>query len=325
MKTITFLITDTHFGVRQASSTWFKYQSEFIYKQFIPLLKQYIGKYRIQLIHLGDVFDSRSSIPVMIATEIRKIFRQLSDIVDELYIIAGNHDMYSPASDEYCSLEPILGDLNVRLIVRDILEIDNKVLIPWAIQEKEGISELSKRYKGKIIFTHSDIVLNKPVLYTPVFSGHVHIPLIDHKYRFNLGSCYALNFGDSNQERGVYSIIDDDINTLSFIPNKYSIKFYRIYNEHITDNKSWDRIKGHDYIELYINRERLLEASFNDFLQSKRNKYKNLWVIPQIETNTSESHIDLNYNIDHIIQQEIPEQLKDKFNFIKKRILDNAS
>ena len=63
------LITDTHFGIKQNSITWFNSQSNFIYEQLIPYIQTH--KDIIRLIHLGDVFDSRSSISVLIAAKVK--------------------------------------------------------------------------------------------------------------------------------------------------------------------------------------------------------------------------------------------------------------
>ena len=100
---IKVLFTDTHFGVKNNSMTWLKSQLNFIYKQFIPELRELKKTHpddQIVLIHLGDVFDSRSTISTMVATEVRKAFGALREVVDEFNIIAGNHDYYSPTSDE---------------------------------------------------------------------------------------------------------------------------------------------------------------------------------------------------------------------------------
>lgn len=313
----TFLITDTHFGVHQANMTWFKSQRDFIYNEFIPLLQQ--QKEPIKVIHLGDVFDSRSSIPTMIALQVRDMFDDIAECCDKFYVIAGNHDMYSPTSDKYCSLEAIFHNPKINLVIRDIVEDENDVYIPWVCQERSGISQLSNIYKRKRIFTHADIVLNRPKLYTSVLSGHIHIPLIDPKQnRYNLGSCYALNFADANQERGIY-ILD---NGLKFMPNKTSIRYYRLYNQQVMDEKKWKDIRDTDYIELYINNTLLSTQQYQTRIQEINKQYNNIWIIPQYEASTET--IDLNYDIDKIIEDNLPEELKEKFFEIKNKFLQQS-
>ena len=88
------IITDTHFGVKNNSITWFNSQSDFIYKQLIPYIKSHQDT--IRLIHMGDVFDSRSTISVYIAKKVRKMFKDLAEICEDVIVVAGNHDFYSP-------------------------------------------------------------------------------------------------------------------------------------------------------------------------------------------------------------------------------------
>jgi hypothetical protein len=73
-----FLFTDTHFGVKNHSMTWWKSQRDFIYQQFMPAIKEYNDDIRV--IHLGDVFDSRSGINTLIAAGVRKLFEDIAAI-----------------------------------------------------------------------------------------------------------------------------------------------------------------------------------------------------------------------------------------------------
>ena len=124
------LITDTHFGIKQNSITWFNSQSNFIYKQLIPYIEDH--KDVVRLIHLGDVFDSRSSISVLIAAKVKKIFTDLARVCGQVIVIGGNHDYYSPNSNEYNSIELVLGDVpGITLVTRDILIDGNNMYVPW--------------------------------------------------------------------------------------------------------------------------------------------------------------------------------------------------
>ena len=107
---ITILITDTHFGVKQNSITWLNSQSKFIEDQLIPYINRETKEgNKVKLIHLGDIFDSRSTISTYIATRVVELFEKLTNAVNDFIIIGGNHDYYSPNSDSVDSLNLLLG------------------------------------------------------------------------------------------------------------------------------------------------------------------------------------------------------------------------
>ena len=93
MDKIILLLTDTHFGVRQNSMTWLNSQLEFMYEQFIPDLKHLksVGHIPVHVVHMGDVFDSRSTISTYVATKVVEVFKEIASIAP-VTIIAGNHD-----------------------------------------------------------------------------------------------------------------------------------------------------------------------------------------------------------------------------------------
>lgn len=305
------LITDTHFGVKQNSMTWFNSQSDFIYKQLIPHIKSEKGY--IRLIHLGDVFDSRSTISVFIANKVRQIFKDIANVCDEIVVIAGNHDFYSPNSNEFDSLGLVLNDIpNVRLVRRENYFDGESLFIPWY----EWDSLDTSNYPGlKNIFAHADIVSCDPGINNSikVFSGHMHRPYFKDN-RYNIGSCYSLDFSDSNSKRGFYIFNEDGI---KFVPNNHSIRFYRLYNEDIFNlngPKDWD------YIELYISQSNMTKANYITTINELTKTYKNIWVIPQISENSSLDSVKFEgYDIESIIKDSIPEELQDKFNKIKER------
>src|SRR5574343_417982 len=87
----TFLISDTHFGVRNSSNEWMEIQKEYFYNFLIPLLKKESKKGDI-LIHCGDVFDSRQSINLFVMNFALEIFEELAKILPVI-ILLGNHDI----------------------------------------------------------------------------------------------------------------------------------------------------------------------------------------------------------------------------------------
>lgn len=318
MKTIIF--TDTHFGVKQNSITWFKSQKKFIEEQLMPYIKSLDDD--VKLIHLGDVFDSRSTISTYIATEVVSLFEKLRGMVKEFIVIGGNHDYYSPATDRIDTLSLLFDKLDIQLVTRSLLIDGIDAYIPWYewLNYKDHIRDLIKQYGIKNIYTHADIVCEDPQIpsTTRVYSGHMHTPKIRSNL-YNLGSCYYLNFADSTGDRGFYVV--DEKNNVKFIKNDRSIKFWRFYNKDIL-NLDYSKFKPQDYFELYVNQDNLQNLEYSKIISEFIDKYKNCWVIPQYSSSIDgDNDLDINKrDIEQMIQDLIPDNLKEKFN----KILDQT-
>lgn len=315
------IITDTHFGVKNNSMTWFVSQSDFIYKQLIPYIKTINDE--VRLIHMGDVFDSRSTISIYIAKKVRQIFKDLSKVCDDIIIVAGNHDFYSPNSDEYDSLSLVLNNIeNVKLVCKESYFIDNQLFIPWYEWGKIDINSYNEIHGGEVhcVFAHTNIVdidpgVNEDIM---VFSGHMHHPYIKGN-RYNLGSCYALDFSDCNSERGFYVLYNDK--RLEFIPNNHSIRFWRLKNEAIFDDNNF---KEWDYIELYITQSNMTDPEYLTKINEYTKNFKNVWVIPMSNDNTLKDDVKFEgYDIESIINECVPKELSDKFEQIKEKLNGN--
>lgn len=320
------LWTDTHFGIKSGSMGWFRAQKEFVYEQFIPYIKKLIGDgYEVIIIHLGDVFDSRSSIPTIIGHEVHDIFEALGGICMN-YIIQGNHDGASPVDRKYNTNQLILSGINNVELINETKTLPIKgldkplVMIPWFDQEELGVEEYTKRYKGHYVLTHSDIIMGNPKLHTTVFSGHVHKPYINGKVR-NIGSCFATDFHDANQDRYFYEW-DPVTDELKKIKNDHAIKFWRLHDGDVLE-KDWSKVRSHDYIEVYIK-----YALFqNDEYQTKcdwiRKNFKNSWVIPVPDELATES-VDVDCDIASIIEYSIPDDLRERFEVVKQKVQNNV-
>lgn len=318
---ITVLFTDTHFGVKNNSMTWLKSQMNFIYNQLIPYLKEKKKDHLIRLIHLGDVFDSRSSISTMVASKVVEVFGELRNCVDSFYIIAGNHDFYSPNSDEVNTLSLLFDQMDIKLIIDKIYQDGGDIMVPWY---SWGAPEIQNMINGgsKRIFTHTDIVTKRiPYQRVDVFSGHEHVPMIKKKKGlFNLGSCYSLDFTDANQKRGFWVLID---NELRFEANTQSICFWRLYNEEIFDEQFVGKINNWDYIEIYITQKNMSNEKYIRTINSLTKKYKNIWIIPKSDDIDTEIEKFEGYNIEDITKSLIPNELKEKFQVLLNKIQKN--
>lgn len=308
------LISDTHFGVRQNSISWLTSQLQFIHKQLIPFcIKQ---TEPINIYHLGDVFDSRSSINPMIAMNVREVFKDLAKIVNKIVIIGGNHDYYSPTDDSINNIDIALhedDEFKPILVTRDFYRLDKDLFIPWyKYDDLEGIRNQLSTYNIERVFVHADITMiddehKKLFKNVQVYSGHIHTPN-HYKNLHTLGSTYALTFADCNAERGFYTLQDK---TLTFIPNRFSIKFFRFYNDEIFNSL---KIQTNDYIELYIDQDNLIKEEYVERIRELLGNYRNCVVVPKDSRSTEESFegVDM-YNIEELCRQCIPDELREKF------------
>ena len=321
MKTILF--SDTHFGIKQNSITWMNSQIDFIYKEFIPCIEYLQQSDNVRVIHCGDVFDSRSSINPFIASNVKQAFTDIAKLCP-VYIIAGNHDFYSPNDDSVSSLDFILSSIPNLTILKDTMigllneEYDvESLLVPWYEFEKiDKLKEFIDVHNPKNVFCHADLTHlsneHKELLKNlTVYSGHIHTPQKDNNL-ITLGSTYALTFADCNTERGFY-ILDNQTDELLFVAAKNIIKFYRYYNNEIF-NIDTEKHKF-DYIEVYIDKINLLNEEYTKQISVLNSKIHNINIIPNTEVQHITEDIEFkNYNIEEICKENIPDELKEKFN-----------
>ena len=97
------LLNDTHFGVRNDSEAFRKYQLRFYNEIFFPYLKENNIN---TLVHLGDVVDRRKFINFQTASIFREQFwdRLYKEKIDT-HIIIGNHDTYFKNTNEVNAIE----------------------------------------------------------------------------------------------------------------------------------------------------------------------------------------------------------------------------
>lgn len=313
------LISDTHFGIKQNSITWLNSQINYLYNEFIPIIKKLKKTDEVKVIHCGDVFDSRSAINPFVATEVRKAFNEIATLC-EIYIIAGNHDFYSPKDDNISSLDLVLSSINNLHIIKNKAQIisNNSLLLPWYEFEKfvEEIKTHRKELENiKYIFCHTDLSLldvdsKKKLSGIKVFSGHIHYPIIDNNL-ITLGSVFPLTFADCNSDRGIY-ILDDKTDKLEFIKSKNVIKFWRFYNSKIfnIDEKQYKN----DYVELYIDKINLLDKTYTKRISEISSIIHNTMVIPNVEQQNKIQNINFtDFNIKDFCIKNIPIQLQKKF------------
>lgn len=332
MKTMTklkILLSDTHFGVKNNSLTWLKSQTEFIEKQLIPYIKS-ARKHadEISLYHLGDVFDSRSSINVMVLFKVNELLSQLAMACDKMIILGGNHDYYSPSDTgkyNVNSIDWLELPENCTVLSSEWLRVGDELFLPWFwFNTPDRLEEAMKANSdAKIIYTHADLthLNNTEKIYMngrTVFSGHIHTPCINGRL-YTLGSCYAITFADANQERGFYTMENLDPNTLEFHPNTKSIKFHRLHGEEFKNAEKI--INPRDYVELYMSNAEYSKKETAKIISKINDKCTCNVVISTTIEDAEKSVYELrDFDIIDLCREHVPEHLSEKFNKIAESI-----
>lgn len=314
------IITDTHFGAKNNSQFWCAKQMDFMYKTLIPYINNLDEQWT--LVHLGDVFDSRSVINSKIVDEVDKMFKAINEVCGkhntEMIVIGGNHDYFSPENDSVSFLNIILrGYDNITLLTDTSLVVENgnklDLFMPW--YEFNNIDTLKSKIEkassiGKIgsIFTHTDVNFDEEFSSVldgiTVYAGHIHQP-VNKKTWHNLGSTFAKDMSDANRQPGAY-IIDE--NTFEMLYNNESVRFWK-YNS-IPDEAEQLKWNEHDIITFAIDRY-TYEYKHEEIKQIKSKFALTVTVLPDdiVINNDATNSID----IEAICKNSIPDKYKNLF------------
>lgn len=240
------VFSDIHIGLNQDNPIWHGCVIE-----FAKWIKSFYEEKNIKdLIIPGDIFHNRSEISVNTLNVAKTFFEILSNF--NIYILTGNHDCYYKDRSDVNSISLLGYWDNIHIIDKDPLIINYKnkkiSLIPWATPlDKIPISDICFGHfeiNSFYMNTHkicdhgldSENLLNKSPL---IITGHFH-KKSNRKYANGtvhyLGSPYQQNFGDANDERGIY-ILNLDNNDLKFYINSISPEHIKISLTQLIEGK----------------------------------------------------------------------------------------
>ena len=282
------IIGDTHFGARNNSMVWLNHQKDG-FMEIIKYVEESVKTYdETVVIHVGDLFDSRSAINPLVYKTVEGLMRQMSRIMTEshntarMYIIGGNHDYYYQwESENNYSATLMLPSFNrITYVNTQPEEYAGMVMIPWfTFHNPATLAEImaDKNPDNNIIFTHTDPyhmdpALRKLIRGYPLITGHIHQPMMDWEdFIFITGASYPIDFTDTNSERGFWTMerefchvtekngkysstrteYNPKLSALDFHPIKSSIHFFTITEHMLPDWKTFG-IKKDDYVEVQI-------------------------------------------------------------------------
>ena len=152
-------MNDTHFGVRNDSPAFLKYQNRFYDELFFPYLQE---NNITTLIHLGDVVDRRKFINHNTAHNFKKKFwNRLEELNIDTHIIIGNHDTYYKNTNEVNALQNLEISKGAKVYTQTTeVEFDNLpiLFIPWICDDNETDSvEKIKNSTSSIAMGHLEV------------------------------------------------------------------------------------------------------------------------------------------------------------------------
>ena len=271
------LVGDTHLGLGYPNSVdkWFKVHQEYFQDFLLPLLKKELTKDDI-IVHLGDLFDNRSVIPINILNYAQNILEEMAQICP-VHVIIGNHDLYTKSTNDVNTVKLYKYIPNITVYEEPSkIEFMGRIILmlPWVEKRKDQI-EILKKFSGcDYLFCHSDLNGAKMHLtsvahknndkidveefsgYKKVFSGHIHINQVSKNFTFT-GNLFEMDRNDLGNQKGIF-IIDMIDGSERFIKNDVSPRYKKVYVRKEEDIESLDLVSTKDYIDLFISNSLLI-------------------------------------------------------------------
>jgi len=320
------LLNDTHFGCRNDSPAFIKYQNRFFDEIFFP----YIEEHKITtLIHLGDVVDRRKFINFQVAHNFQKKFwKRLWDLKIDTHIILGNHDTYYKNTNEVNSMEQLITSFDginepwiytkPKTVNFDGLDI---LFLPWICDEtlEQSIKSIDES-TAQICIGHLEIKgfemhkghLNEQGLekerfkrFEKVLSGHFHRKS-DDGHIYYLGTQFEITWSDYKCPKG-FHIFDTSTRELERISNPLRIHKKLIYNDKQEDYTKKDLTQFENtFVKLIISNK-----TNTDMFDKLIDRFHN-------EINVHELNIieDLSSDINTSVREDILEQGEDTLTFL---------
>jgi hypothetical protein len=345
------MITDTHLGVRNGSVEWLDIMKEYFRDFFIPLLKREKrdGDF---LIHVGDVFDSRHSLNLLVMNEGITIFEEISKIMP-IVIILGNHDIYKKNSNDVNSVKVLKWIPNIKVLEEpEIMTISGKKLLfmPWRANHQEEMECISSN-NADFLFCHTDVQglrFNKSTVidegldlsslksFRKVYAGHIHYAQQKGNFRM-LGCPYPMTRSDINNEKGIwcFDIINEEE---TYYPNTVSPKFIRVLFERLLEMEETEakELFRNNFVDVLVDPKWSLVFPFSIFSEEMKG-FRRLDFIPHLVNVEDEDGVIVNSEDSDMEKVDIielstqlimstshPEPLKEKLISTIKNVYDRV-
>lgn len=355
----TLVIGDVHFGVKNGSVMWLQSQISFFRQQVFPIIEKAKELNISHVVILGDMFDVRASTNTVVAVEVRKLVREMNNAAVfsgvNIYVIAGNHDYYSPDAQykEYNAYNAVFGNefgsaihfiTDNTCFISKVSENGSKLgevaLLPWyetSVKENflKNISYIRNKNKnGKTVFgayAHHDMVnatisdidtyMALHIANIPFWSGHVHY-IVNHGTLplYNVGACMQYTYADADADRFIY-IINEKENKKVPIRNVVTPKFSVIGDSDLFDDNIVYLHKETEFVELDILRDNVNKQKYVDRIKEIRLMLNESEIrvktVFQDTVRESGGGVALYKDIKTYIEESTPDNLKEELSYIQ--------
>lgn len=206
------VFTDIHFGLKSNSQVHNEDCLAFV--QWATELAKQEGCESCFM--LGDWHNNRAAINILTLNYSLRALEHLNDNFDQVFFIAGNHDLYYKDKRDVQSVEWAKHLKNVHL-VNDWFSEGDVTFAPWLVGDDH--KRLAKK-RGKYCFGHFELpgyLMNAMVAmpdtgeakredlrgFESVFTGHFHKRQTQHNITY-IGNAFPHNYADDgDEERGV--------------------------------------------------------------------------------------------------------------------------
>lgn len=246
------ILGDLHLGMRIGSNHFSQHANKFFSEVFYPYLVEHEIK---EVIQLGDVFDSRTSLSVKAYKACKSTwFDPLVEHDIHLTALLGNHDIFHKSSLQVNTPELFLGgeyENNITVVSSPI--VINKygttfAMVPWICDEnrEDVFNFMSRDHVADVCCGHFEIVgfdmsrgipgnggLPRDLFdkFEQTWSGHYHTKSYDEYHRIQyVGTPYEITFADMHDPKG-FHVFDTETRQLEFIYNPNTMFDRIIYNE----------------------------------------------------------------------------------------------
>ena len=275
------LLNDTHFGARNDSPAFMKYQNRFYDELFFPYL---IDNNINTLIHLGDVVDRRKFINHNTAHNFKhKFWNRLDELNIDTHVLLGNHDTYYKNTNQINAMDNLSLSKDIKIYRKpDTINFDGLdiLFVPWIADDiMDDSLHTIDGSQAEIVMGHLEIKgfemhkgyfnehgLEKNIFhrFEKVISGHFHKKSDDGQI-FYLGAQYEMTWSDYMCPKG-FHIFDTETRELTRIPNPLRMHKKIIYDD-TKENYNTKKIEDYQdsFVKLYIS-NKTDEDMYNNFL-----------------------------------------------------------
>jgi DNA repair exonuclease SbcCD nuclease subunit len=270
--------SDWHFGIRSNNLEWFEIAKDYFENFFLPWLDDNVKEGDV-FYCLGDVFDNRQTMNLMVASYAIDLFERIGQRLP-VYIIVGNHDIYRKNSNDISSVDILRHIKNVTVYKEPEVHTFGKtkcLLMPWR-RDKEHEKETLNSYKKiDYVFCHSEVrglrVNPNPYViheggnsveiyegYKGMYSGHIHYSQRNKNVTF-VGNIFQMTRSDRNNAKGIWTL-EPETGVETFVENNHSPKFIKYGIESLFE-KTIDELREefkNNFIDIKVDR-----ATFSNY------------------------------------------------------------